>query len=51
MWKNRSMQIDGNCVSFGVLNDVIMFKLDCYDDEIIFNYDCDSCEIQCLDIG
>jgi hypothetical protein len=45
------MEIDGNCVSFGVLNDVIMLKLDWYNNEIIFNHDCNSCEIQCLDIG
>jgi hypothetical protein len=50
MWKNRSMEIDGNCISCGVLNNVIMLKLDWYNDKIIFNRDCDSCEIQCLDI-
>jgi hypothetical protein len=47
MWKNRSMEIDGNCISCGVLNNVIMLKLDWYNDKIIFNRDCDSCEIQC----
>lgn len=36
-----------SCRFFGVLNDV-MLKLDLYDDEIVFNHDCDSCEIECL---
>ena len=34
---------------FFILNDV-MIDLYLYDDGIVFDHDCDSCEIKCIDI-
>lgn len=48
---NGNMKMGGNCVSLGVLNDDNILKLDWYDDETVFNNDCDSCKYKCLDIG
>ena len=36
---------------FQCLSDVTILKLDWYADEIMFNHDYDSCEIEYLDIS
>ena len=31
----KSMEIGENCLSFGGLNDVVMFRFDLYDDSVL----------------
>jgi hypothetical protein len=47
IWKCRNLtKLDW---FFFILNDV-MIDLYLYDDGIVFDHDCDSCEIKCIDI-
>jgi len=49
-WNYESVEIWLNCVDFCILNDVIMIDFYLYDDRIVFDHDCNSCEIKCIDI-
>ena len=49
-WNYESVEIWLNWIDFFILNDVVMIDLYLYDDGIVFNYDCDSCKIKCIDI-